>query len=483
MAPANDLVILDSADKVPLPAPGRHPLTPISGADFDRNPRRRLMPQAWIVISLLVLAPVLWLLWRLDGALRDFFERYPVASDALLWLLLALVGLLLIGLLITLAARAWLSIQHARIVRSRHGVPMDIVAQMRLDPYDLETQAIGLELARAPYLMHPNLSTQSISQVLPKAQDAAPPALPEPGLSAIPDGQWRIWLQDAPHLLISGPTNAGKTTLARALLADASATSDLLILDPHDAVGKWPLPAIGGGRDYHGIYVTIRELLLEMDARFKEYRAGKKDFVTLTCLIDEAPAIALQDVKQWTALMGNLTSEARKVNMRFLVLGQSHLVRDLGISSLVRRNLGLVALGPQALDLVSEEREGRRRALLVELLRGQTRNAAYAYRSEVHVLDVSNVPMLAAKTFTAPAWEPSACLHPYTPDQGDADAMQTDRRTDGGQHDAENLRETLVISLKRARRNREQIRQELQELGMALDNNEYRQILAKHGLS
>ena len=256
-----------------------------------------------------------------------------------------------------------------------------------------------------------------------------------------------------------------------------------MILDPHDAVGKWPLPAIGGGRDYHGIYVTIRELLLEMDARFKEYLAGKKDFVTLTCLIDEAPAIALQDVKQWTALMGNLTSEARKVNMRFLVLGQSHLVRDLGISSLVRRNLGLVALGPQALDLVSEEREGRRRALLVELLRGQTRNAAYAYRSEVHVLDVSNVPMLAAKTFTAHAWEPSVCLHPYTPDQGDADAMQTDRRTDGGQHDAENLRETLVISLKRARRNREQIRQELQELGMALDNNEYRQILAKHGLS
>ena len=59
MAPANDLVILDSADKVSLPAPGRHPLTPISGADFDRNPRRRLMPQAWIVISLLVLAAML----------------------------------------------------------------------------------------------------------------------------------------------------------------------------------------------------------------------------------------------------------------------------------------------------------------------------------------------------------------------------------------------------------------------------------------
>lgn len=482
MARDNDMLIVDSADRVPPPAPGRHPLTPISGADFERKASRRMPPQIWVVLSLIILAPVIWLLWRLDGALRVFFERYPGASDGLLWLLLASVAFGLIGSLLTLAARAWLSVQHARVLRSRHGVPLDVVQQLQLSPWQLEQQAVDLELARAPFLMHPNLSTQSVSHILPKAQDTGSPALPEPPVQAATDTRWRAWLLDVPHLLISGPSGSGKTTMAKALLADVSTTSDLLILDPHDAAGKWPLAAIGGGRDYAAIYATIDALLQEMDRRFKQLQQGAQTFTPITVLIDEAPAIALYDQKQWTFLTSRLTSEARKIGIRLLILGQSHLVRDLGLSSLVRRNLGLVGLGAQALDLVIEERESKRRAQLLDLVRGSGYVAAYSYRAQIEVLDVTSVAQLAAKPFTARAWTPSVRWEDKPGDQGGDHTPGTDGRADGGDSNAEMMRETLIIGYKRAGRNREQIRQELSAFGLEMSNDLYRQTLARHGL-
>lgn len=477
---SDKVLIHDNADKVPAQPAGRHPHTPISGADFTSGPRRRLSPQAWLLASICTLLPLLWLLWRLDGALSDLALRYAGAGDVLLGLLvLASVATLLVSLCL-LVARLWLGVQQARVIRSRLGVPVDVVQQLRADPQALEAQAITLELMKTPHSQHPYLSTlsQSSSQASP-----ALPVLPEPPISDVPESQWRGWLKDAPHLLISGPTNAGKTTLARALLIDsADSTGQLLILDPHDSVGKWPVDAIGGGRNYQAIYAAVTSLLAEMDARFKQYQQGQTHFTTLTCLIDEGPAIALQDQKRWTKLVSCLTSEARKVNVKIIVLGQSHLVRDLGISSLVRRNLGLVSLGPQALDLINEERDLRRRAHLIDLLRGQQRSAAYAYRGEVHVLDVSNVPVLAQKPFTASAWVPSP-----VPDDGLTDAGDNGNGSpvpSGNQHDssAEWLRENLVVGLKRGGRNREDIRQELREVGLGLKNTDYSAILAKHGL-
>lgn len=478
----DEMLIVDSADKMPPPTPGRHPLTPISGADFERKPSRRLTPQVWLILTIIVLAPVLWLLWRLDSALQDFFARYPFARDGLLWLLIASVAFGLVMALLTLAARAWLSVQHARVLRSRHGVPLDVVQQLQLHPWQLEQQAIDLELARAPYLQFPNLSTQSVSHILPKAQDTGSPALPEPSVRAVSDSRWRSWLLEAPHLLISGPSGSGKTTLAKAILGDTSANADLLILDPHDAAGKWPLPAIGGGRDYAAIYVRISDLLNEMDRRFKQLQQGASHFTPITVLIDEAPAVALYDQKQWTFLASRLTSEARKIGIRLLILGQSHLVRDLGLSSLVRRNLGLVGLGAQALDLVTEERDSRRRSQLLDLVRGNTYVAAYSYRAQIEVLDVINVPQIAAKPLTAHVWKPSIWNEGDGPDRAIPDSLRTDGRADGGQKEADRLRETLIVSWKRSGRNREQIRQELQSLGMEMSNEVYRQILAQHGL-
>lgn len=157
-------------------------------------------------------------------------------------------------------------------------------------------------------------------------------------------------------------------------------------------------------------------------------------------------------------------------------------MRDLGLSSLVRRNLGLVRLGPTAIDLVLNERDSRRRAQLIDLLRGQPRTAAFAHKQQVEVLDVASVPSLAARAFTPEAWHPSVLPDEDMGLAGENDTPRTDGRTDGGQRDAAKLREGLVLMWKRDGRNRDQIRQALNEIGLGLTNQEYTEILARHGL-
>jgi hypothetical protein len=475
---SNGVIIHDSADRVPEPRqpPRTAPQQP--RATFDAVPL--------LLVGLAALGGAFVLAVPVYGAYVAWFRETAMrAGDWFFLVLLTVpaVGAALFGLacLVT-AVRGLASVWRINeTLTTPGGMPLthhqldaagDLVAQLHI-------AAARADILRAERSQYGQLSTLSLSHA------PVPPALPapEPGLSLVPDTEWRRWLADAPHLLISGPSGAGKTTLATALVADASeAGASLLIVDPHDAAGKWPIAAVGGGRDYTGVYRAIDGLLAEMNARFAQLHAGETAFTPLVVLVDEAPAIALHDPKRWQQLASRLTSEARKVAIRLIVLGQSHLVRDLGLSTLVRRNLGLVALGPQAADLVSEERDAARRRQLIELIRGQSRPAAFAFKSEVHVLDVAAVPALAARAFTPRAWVPSVCLVDDVPESGDAADGQTDRRTDGQQQDAEAMREALIVGLKRAGRNREQIRQELQQLGMGLDNDEYRVILARHGL-
>ena len=255
-------------------------------------------------------------------------------------------------------------------------------------------------------------------------ESTAVPALPDSTAALIvPDTDWLRWIDRTPHLLIAGRTEAGKTTLAEAILAERIQSGDeLLIFDPHYQPGKWHnLPAIGGGRDFDGILSMLPILIGELDDRYKRFNDGMKteQFRRLTILLDEVPAIIGETYEttpsggkriiddRWLRFAKRLGSEARKVRMSVILLSQSTLVDDLLINTAHRENFIRIGLGDKARALLSEEKDTKRRQAGYDLLRGQAHPAAMEYRSDYHVLNTERVPDLAQRAVghLATIWE------------------------------------------------------------------------------
>ncbi len=296
----------------------------------------------------------------------------------------------------------------------------------RFDKYLLLVQlATDLKRDTAPHEYLPgSLNTYSPSNI------THPAALMEPieeGLALTPDDQWRKWLLKAPHLLIGGKTDAGKTTFETMLLGEYIDNGDqVLILDPHWQPGKWyGLPATSG---IDAILQLLPDLLSELTSRLEQYKAGKltEEFDRLTILIDEVPAIVDTCIEltasgrpkliddRWPRFARKLGSEARKVGCRVILGSQSTLVQDLLISQQMRDNYTRIGLGNQARPLLSQETQAKRKQALHDLLRGQSHPAAMEYRGDYYVLDTSNVVALAERHMLPMArlWYSTASVRP-----------------------------------------------------------------------
>lgn len=248
---------------------------------------------------------------------------------------------------------------------------------------------------------------------------------PESTPQLVAADEWRRWIDRAPHLLIAGRTEAGKTTLATAILIDRALKGDaVLVLDPHYQPGKWGgVHTIGGGNNFEAILSVLPLLIQEMDLRFKDFEQGRPtdDFQRLTVLIDEVPAVvnACMEITpsggqkitdpRWGLFAKRLGSEARKVRISVILLTQSLLVKDIQINSQLRDNYLRIGLGDRVPDLL-EEASGRRRAQLHELRIGQAHPAAMEWLGEIHMLDTSQVQVLAERSLgpSVQVWTPPA---------------------------------------------------------------------------
>src|SRR5690348_1262561 len=93
---ANRPLIIDDADRRPA-IPHRPPHALISGADFDRPPRApapTLPWQAWVIVALVVAGLVVFLVVRIDAALRNWSYSGPIAG----WLYANAPALIVFGL-------------------------------------------------------------------------------------------------------------------------------------------------------------------------------------------------------------------------------------------------------------------------------------------------------------------------------------------------------------------------------------------------
>jgi hypothetical protein len=485
------ILIHDSADKVPPPATTPPHQIISYGPPAPRPRAHQLPPQAWIILTVAALLPVVAALvafWR-------FVSDRPWLGEALGFLaaaLLVLGGLgAAWGLLDWLTARRTrlaAEAQQAAVLRTRLGnaVHVETLPRSLADLLLLEQESIRFELARAPFTQHPVLSTMSMS-------NSAPPALPAPtddALGLTPEAEWMPWADSLPHLLIAGRTDSGKTTHAQAILADrAEAGEQIVLLDPHWQPGKWlGLEAIGGGRAYGDILDAFMALVHELDTRYQAYEQGTptEAFPRLSVLVDEVPSIVDRATSardpRWRSFARTLGSEARKVRISVILLTQSPLVQDIQLNTSMRANFARLALGDQARVLLQEEPNAKRKQALLDLLRDRPKPAAMEYRSAWYALRNDDVPRLAARDVghLASVWRPSGLHTLHTEPDGEAAANQTANRA---QQDATDYREALIVGLRREGKTREEIRAELRTLGLGFDNREFSAILTRHGLN
>jgi ABC-type cobalamin/Fe3+-siderophores transport system ATPase subunit len=154
-----------------------------------------------------------------------------------------------------------------------------------------------------------------------------------------------------PHILVLGETGSGKSTLVKYLVSHASAPS--IVLDSHAAPDDWQgMNVIGMGRNYKAIAEEVDRLVELMDSRYEARGNGQKQFEPLLVLIDEFPAAAATLGKKFTEQIMLIVREARKVQIRLIILSQGSEVKSLGIEGQgsIRECFAIVSLGKFASD-------------------------------------------------------------------------------------------------------------------------------------
>jgi hypothetical protein len=477
----------DDLDKRP-PLPPRSPHAIISGADWTERtppPLVALLPwPAWVVFGVVVLiliGLVVWWVVRWAARNPELAELGQLFIMTLLFVLaVAGVAWALVALYFNLMARWGQSLTYL-FSRSRLGnlQPLHTMAAQSLDDViAFEAAANTLEIKRAPYTRYPVLASltegdheEAQTTINALGGDDESPA-------GVPSADWLRWIDETPHLMIAGRTNAGKTTLASAILAERiQAGDDVLVIDPHDQPDKWfGVQAVGGGRQYGEILATLARVVEEMDTRYQAFNSGTPTsaFTRLTVLVDEVPAImdaCLNEKRRvvdarWSNFARQLGSEARKVRISVVLMTQSVLVQDIGINTAMRKNFSRIALGDEVRRLLSEEANSERRTTLTELVRGQAHPAVMEYRGEIHVLNTADVPALAQQDVRhlVSVWN---YTRPIAPDP--SVSVQTDSRQTWDRM----KKQAVVAQLRAAGLTREQARARLAKVGQGLDNDDW----------
>lgn len=323
---------------------------------------------------------------------------------------LAVVGLILVLILI--------GVYVVMLVAAAHPLLVDwlgIAAAVGLVAVVLATPTIGLLTVYRRWASHRYIqehhTTQQIRarvQVAPLATsfnyrpepniiDQAAPALPAPPIDVIkPMADWMPWIDEQPHALLGGKTKAGKTWLATALLERRiDDGTDIFIIDPHSS--DWlGLPTAGGSgiperRD--ALKAVLSEYLRRMAQREEHKRRTGHElphdyFDPLVVVVDEANAMLEELAAEWKTVLKQVASGSRKVGISLLLLAQSPLVEDLGISGAMRENFSRIALDDRTVQaLIDSERDRDRKQALHAAFRAMDRPAAAQIGAQTWLLD------------------------------------------------------------------------------------------------
>jgi len=320
---------------------------------------------AVLAIPVIGAAAWLWLQWQALTVDYPFFTA---------WLRIAVMLLIVVF-------PAWYLATGAIIVWRRLGWRHSIAAHYAILMKRAETQV-------APLAQHLHYEVTST------AGEAAL-ALPAPIDVVKPMAEWLAWVDEQPHTLLGGKTRAGKTWLATALLERRiDSGSDVFILDPHSS--DWMgLPTAGATATERreALKAILNEYLRRMAQREEHKRKTGHElphdyFDPLVVLIDEANALLEEHGAEWKTVLKQISSGARKIGISLLLLAQSPLVEDLGISGAMRENFSRIALDERTVQtMIDSERDRERKQALQQAFKTMDRPAAATIGAQTWLLD------------------------------------------------------------------------------------------------
>lgn len=205
-----------------------------------------------------------------------------------------------------------------------------------------------VRLALLPGLAPTEDATAAEGVVAPVA--APTPVAPVSGL--LTTEQWRDALDNSPHLLIYGPSKAGKSTLAQAIVA-MFGNCEYLVVDPmpnKPGEKKWGginFVTLAAGADE---YAEIKAALAAVDVEDQRRRQALRTTIPrpLVIIIDEVLAlvgelgiVTNEDGRKEPLISRFIRTKgysARHRNIKIILIGQGKNLADLGLNSSTARN-------------------------------------------------------------------------------------------------------------------------------------------------
>jgi hypothetical protein len=154
-------------------------------------------------------------------------------------------------------------------------------------------------------------------------------------------------LVDAQRLIIAGPSDAGKTTLIKHIIASRADHSGIIVIDPHAPSKILGFDCIGAGRDYEAIAAALESLVELMTARYEDVRLEMMKYGQhhrVSVFIDEWTGI-VRNIKNAGDMLAILLIESRKVNIHLTVIAHSTTVEALGLpDAQIRKSATVIEL-------------------------------------------------------------------------------------------------------------------------------------------
>jgi len=245
--------------------------------------------------------------------------------------------------------------------------PVLFAVSNRLDRLALYADGYGSIGEAQSHIQYRNWLDASLQP--PKREiQVAPPAEP---IAAVKFADIREALKK-PHIMLLGETGSGKSVLCKYFASELKIPC--IALDPHASPNDWQgARVIGQGRDYQAIGKELALLVALMDYRYKQRDKGISQFAPLGVILDEFPAVSSELGKDASNPVKLIVREARKVNIKLILLAQGSEVRTLGIEGegSLRESFAVVSLGKFATDRA----KGIKDKAMIEAIAMQSRPA------------------------------------------------------------------------------------------------------------